>query len=77
MGTTLMSVFSLLAGIIIAFIYGWKLTLALLVAVPLLMIASGIQMKMRWGLSVKNKKALEVGGKVRRYINHFDNISTL
>ena len=60
-----MSLCSLLAGVIIAFIYSWKLTLVILCFVPLLAIGGFLQMKMLTGAAGKNKVALENAGKVR------------
>ena len=59
-----MSMCSLLTGIIIAFIYGWKLTLVILGFVPFLAIAGALQMKMLTGAAGKNQEALELAGKV-------------
>ena len=59
-----MSICSLLTGIIIAFIYGWKLTLVILCFVPALAVAGALQMKMLTGAAGKNREALEVAGKV-------------
>ena len=49
---------------IIAFIYGWKLTLVILCFVPFLAIAGFLQVKMLTGAAGKNQEALELAGKV-------------
>ena len=66
LGSTIMSLSSLLTGITIAFIYGWKLTLVILCFVPALAIAGALQMKMLTGAAGKNREALEIAGKVRK-----------
>ena len=59
-----MSLCSLLTGVIIAFVYGWKMTLVILCFVPFLAIAGALQMKMLTGAAGKNREALEAAGKV-------------
>ena len=70
LGMALMSVCSLLAGVIIAFIYSWKLSLIVLAFFPFMAIAGALQMKMLTGAAGKNKEALEASGKVRSMCIH-------
>ena len=56
---------SLLAGVIIAFIYSWKLTLLIIAFLPLVVIGGALEMQMMAGAAGKNKEALEAAGKVK------------
>ena len=59
------SVSSLVGGLIIGFIYSWKLTLVFMAFAPF-MIASGfLEMSLMKGSAQADKEALESAGKVR------------
>ena len=52
------------AGIIIAFVYGWLITLLILLVAPVMMVASTIQTKLVLKTGGTGKKAFEEAGSV-------------
>ncbi|RKP07807.1 P-glyco protein Abcb1 [Thamnocephalis sphaerospora] len=50
---------SLVVGLVLAFIYGWKLTLVVLACIPVLGVVNMLNMRMLFSLNTKTKKAYE------------------
>ncbi len=69
-GTIVSTLASIGTGIIIGFIYSWKLTLGILAFVPFILAAGVLQMKMLGGFTKEGQEALENAGKVRRKISY-------
>ena len=58
---------SIIAGLIIGFIYSWQLALMICAVAPLMAIAGFIEMRIVMGASHKDKEALKAAGKVCQY----------
>jgi ABC-type multidrug transport system fused ATPase/permease subunit len=63
LGGVLMNVANLGVGIVLAFIYGWAITLVVLGFIPFIIISGVLQTKMMAGFSGKDKDAIEEAGK--------------
>ncbi|XP_065930084.1 ATP-dependent translocase ABCB1 isoform X2 [Magallana gigas] len=63
LGSIVQSIANLGTAFVIAFIYGWKLTLVIIAFLPFIMIAGALQMKLLQGVAGQNKEALEEAGK--------------
>lgn len=63
-GTTLSGLSILLVGVVIAFVFGWQLSLVILAFVPLLIISGVISMKIMAGFDSGDKKYLENAGRI-------------
>ncbi|XP_060103685.1 LOW QUALITY PROTEIN: ATP-binding cassette sub-family B member 5 [Heteronotia binoei] len=64
LGLLTMTIFTLLAAIIIAFVHGWQLTLLILACVPFVAIANAIRFRSVAGHALKDQKALEEAGRI-------------
>uniref|UniRef100_A0A8D0GPQ2 Uncharacterized protein n=1 Tax=Sphenodon punctatus TaxID=8508 RepID=A0A8D0GPQ2_SPHPU len=59
-----MTVCTLLTAIIIAFVYGWQLTLLILACIPFVIATNAIRMRSVAGHASKDQKALEEAGRI-------------
>ena len=64
LGTLLETMVSMFVAVVIAFVYSWVLTLVILGVVPVILVASALEVKALSGHTVANKKSLEKAGKV-------------
>ncbi|XP_067658455.1 ATP-dependent translocase ABCB1-like isoform X1 [Haliotis asinina] len=63
LATMIQSIVGLIAGLVIAFIFGWKLALVVLGGVPVMALAGAIQMKAVTGNQKRDSELLEDAGK--------------
>ncbi|KAK3108334.1 hypothetical protein FSP39_005774 [Pinctada imbricata] len=75
LGVLVTNIANMGTAMVIAFIYGWKLTLVILAFVPIIGIGGALQMKMMAGVAGQNKEALEGAGKVA--VESVENIRTV
>ena len=59
-----MTVFTLLTAIVIAFVYGWQLTLLILACIPFVIATNAARVSSVSGHATKDQKALEEAGRV-------------
>lgn len=59
-----MTVFTLVTAIIIAFVYGWQLTLLILACIPFIVGANAVSASSTSGHAAEDQKALEEAGRV-------------
>ncbi|NWT66232.1 MDR1 protein, partial [Prunella himalayana] len=59
-----MTVFTLLTAIIIAFVYGWQLTLLILACIPFIVGANAVSASSMSGHAAEDQKALEEAGRI-------------
>uniref|UniRef100_A0A8C3LE47 ATP-binding cassette sub-family B member 5 n=1 Tax=Chrysolophus pictus TaxID=9089 RepID=A0A8C3LE47_CHRPC len=64
LGLMTMTVFTLLTAVIIAFVYGWQLTLLILACIPFVIAANAANVSSVSGHAAKDQKALEEAGRV-------------
>nr|AJG01604.1 ATP-binding cassette sub-family B MDR/TAP member 1 [Dreissena polymorpha] len=75
LGSALMAFCSVVTGIVIGFVYSWKITLLTIAFLPFVVIGGALEMKMTQGAAGKNKEALESAGKIA--IESIENIRTV
>ncbi|NXM71059.1 MDR1 protein, partial [Serilophus lunatus] len=59
-----MTVFSLVTAVIIAFVYGWQLTLLILACIPYIIISNAMTARSMSGHAAKDQKALEEAARI-------------
>ncbi|NXM26526.1 MDR1 protein, partial [Oxyruncus cristatus] len=59
-----MTVFTLVTAVIIAFVYGWQLTLLILACIPFIIVTNAVSAKSMSGHAAKDQKALEEAGRI-------------
>ncbi|PKU39490.1 multidrug resistance protein 1-like [Limosa lapponica baueri] len=64
LGLMTMTVFTLLTAIIIAFVYGWQLTLLILACIPFVIATNAARVSSVSGHAAKDQKALEEAGRM-------------
>ncbi|XP_041365768.1 ATP-dependent translocase ABCB1-like isoform X2 [Gigantopelta aegis] len=64
LGMVVMNIANMGTALVIAFVYGWKLTLVILAFLPFIAASGAIEMKVLAGVAGKNKEALEGAAKV-------------
>ncbi|XP_010013816.1 PREDICTED: multidrug resistance protein 1-like [Nestor notabilis] len=64
LGLMTMTFFTLLTAIIIAFVYGWQLTLLVLACIPFLVATNAVSLSSMSGHAAKDQKALEEAGRI-------------
>ncbi|XP_008944124.1 PREDICTED: multidrug resistance protein 1-like [Merops nubicus] len=75
LGLMTMTVFTLLTAIIIAFVYGWQLTLLILACIPFVIATNAASVSSVSGHAAKDQKALEEAGRIAT--ESVENIRTL
>ena len=64
LGVAIMNMANIGTGLVIAFIYGWQLTLLIIAFLPLLILGGYLEIRILAGVAGSNKAALEEAGKV-------------
>ncbi|CAH1787977.1 unnamed protein product [Owenia fusiformis] len=75
LGMIVQNIANIGTGLVIAFIFGWKLSLVILAFIPLIVLCGAVETRVLTGVANKDKKALEKAGKVA--LEAIENIRTV
>ena len=67
-GTVLQAAATIIAALVIAFIYGWKLALVILAFLPIMVLSGKVQGKVIAGSAQSEKSHIQEAGKVRKLL---------
>lgn len=64
MASVVSATFSMIAGVVIGFIFGWKMALVVIAMLPVLIASGFIDLKLKMSNQTRDTKLMEEAGKV-------------